>query len=326
MIRYIIRRILMIIPVILGITFIIFAILEFTPGDPIRMYMENTASEEDIQQRREELGLNDPFLVRYARFVEGAVQGDFGNNYRNDRPISTLIAARLPVTMELATFGIIIALLIGIPVGVLSATKQYSIGDNVSRFLSMILAAIPNFWLGLMLILLFAVQLKILPSFGVSQGIKSFILPAIALAASYSANLVRLTRSTMLEVVRQDYIRTARAKGAKESRITRKHALKNALMPVITMAGIFFGRMLGGSIIIESVFAIPGLGSLLLDGIKTKDVPTVLGGVTVLAISFSVINLIVDLLYALIDPRIKAQYKSMYSHRKIRLNSTGVKA
>lgn len=316
MLNYIFRRTLMIIPVVLGITFIIFGILEVSPGDPVRMILQNTATEEDIARRREELGLNDPFLVRYGRFVAGAVQGDFGRHFRSNIPIAGLIAARIPVTLKLAFFGILITLVLGIPVGVISATKQYSALDDTSRFFSMLFSAVPNFWLGLMLILLFSVQLNLLPSFGVAKGLKSYILPAIALAASYTANLVRVTRSTMLEVVRQDYIRTARAKGATESQITRKHAIKNALMPVITIAGVFFGRMLGGSVIIEAVFALPGLGSFILDGIKTKDIPTVLGGVTVLAISFSLINLLVDLLYALIDPRIKAKYQSMYARKK----------
>lgn len=321
MFRYIVRRLLMMIPVILGIIFIVFAILDLTPGDPIRMLMSTTASEEAIQARREALGLNDPFFVRYARFVINAVQGDFGRNYQNNMMVSDLIFARLPVTLTLSICGIFVALLIGIPLGVLSATRQYSIEDGVSRFFAMVIAAVPGFWLGLMLILLFSVKLHWLPSFGTMNGVKSYILPSIALGASYSATLIRLTRSTMLEVVRQDYITTARAKGATEFHIIRRHALKNALIPVITVAGVFFGGMLGGSIIVEAVFGLPGLGSLLLDGITMKDMPLVLGGVTVLAVAFSMINLIVDLLYAILDPRVKAQYKAMYPIRLRRRHS-----
>ncbi|MDL2217958.1 ABC transporter permease [Christensenellaceae bacterium OttesenSCG-928-M15] len=316
--RYIGKRLLLMIPVIIGITFIVFTILEFTPGDPVKIMLGSQATEEAVDARREELGLNDPFLVRYFRFLGNAARGDLGRTYVGNHSVAESIFSRLPVTILLAMLSVAFAVMIGIPIGILSATKQYSLVDVLSMLFAMIASAIPAFWLGLMLIMLFSVRWDLFPSFGISQGLTSFILPSVTLSIAYSAQIIRLTRSTMLEVIRQDYIRTARAKGATQSQIIRRHALKNAMIPVVTVVGLYFGAMLGGAVIIESVFALPGVGTLLINSINGKDIPAVLGCVTILAIMFSLVNLLVDIVYASLDPRIKAQYRSAGKMKKAR--------
>ncbi len=311
MLKYIVRRLLIMLPIILGIIFIVFSILEFTPGDPVSMILGQDATPELIKLKREELGLNKPFLTRYITYVLDIVRGDFGTMYASGNSVGEAIARRLPVTLELSILSILLAVIVGIPLGVLSAVKQYSIIDIFSILFAMILSAMPGFWLGLMLILIFSTKLGLFPSFGVGDGLISFILPCITLSATYTAVIVRMTRSCMLEVINQDYVRTARAKGATESHIIGKHALRNAMLPVLTTVGMYFGALMGGAVIAETVFSLPGLGTLLVSGITAKDTPTVLGCVTVIATSISLINLSVDVAYAYIDPRIKAQYASM---------------
>lgn len=307
MLKYITKRLLMIIPVILGVSFIIFLIMNLTPGDPAIMILGEGAKPEQYAALREEMGLNDPFLFRYFRYVANAVQGDFGRSYRTNIPVFKEIATRIPYTLNLAVLSTLIAIAFGIPIGVLSAVKQYTILDNVALGISLLLTSMPAFWFALMLILLFSLQLRLLPSLGVDTW-KHFILPAIAISSSTMASLLRMTRSTMLEVIRQDYIRTARAKGAKESRVIFGHALRNALLPVVTIIGVNFGFALGGAIVVEQVFAIPGLGQLMINAIRAKDTPMVIAAVLFAAIIVSIINLIVDIVYAYIDPRLKSKY------------------
>ncbi len=306
--KYILKRLLLLVPVLLGVSFLVFSIMSFTPGDPAQLILGESAPKEAVLALREEMGLNDNFFVQYARFVGNAVTGDFGRSYTSGREVFGEIFARFPNTLILAVVGVIIAVIIGIPVGIISATRQYSLLDSTSMILALLGVSMPNFWLGLMLILTFSVGLGVLPSGGFN-GLKSIILPAITLGTGAAAIITRMTRSSMLEVIRQDYIRTARAKGLGEKKVVNKHALKNALIPVITVVGLQFGYLLGGAVLTETVYSWPGVGRLMVEAIRQKDTPTVLAAVVFLAAAFSVVNLMVDILYAYVDPRIKSQYK-----------------
>lgn len=309
MYKYIARRLLLLIPVIIGVTFIIFSMMYFTPGDPARIILGESAKAEDVSRLREELGLNDPYFVQFGNYVKKAVlEQDIGKSYVTKRPVVTEITDRFPTTLKLAAFSIVIAVVVGIPIGIISATKQYSLFDNVSMVLALIGVSMPNFWQGLLLILFFSVYLGWLPSSGFSS-FKHMILPAITIGTSTIAVITRMTRSSMLEVVRQDYIRTARAKGQVESKVINHHALKNALIPIITVIGIQFGYLLSGAVLTESIFAVPGVGRLMVQSIKERDFPVVQGSVLFIAVAFSLVNLLVDILYAYVDPRIRSQYK-----------------
>ena len=307
MLKYIGRRILMMIPVIIGISFLIFAIMNLTPGDPARLMLGESASNEDVAALREEMGLNDNFFVRYFNYLADALHGDFGISYRSKVPVFDELFARFPSTLKLAFGATVIMVLVGLPIGVISAVKQYSLIDNISLFSAFLLTSMPAFWLGLMLILVFSLNLGWFPATGVDTW-KHFVLPCVTLAAALLASLIRMTRSSMLEVIRQDYIRTAKAKGAGENRIIMKHSLRNALLPVITIIGMNFASMLGGTMIIESVFAMPGLGTMTITAIRMKDTPLVIASVAFVAIAISLMNLIVDILYTYIDPRLRTQY------------------
>ena len=297
----------MMIPVLLGVIFVMFTLSAITPGDPAQMVLAEGATPEMIEAQREIMGLNDPFLVRFVNYVFGVVQGDFGDSWQTRRPVTEEIFARFPATMQLAGMGIIIALLIGIPLGILSAVKQYSALDMGATTFALLGVSIPNFWLGLLLIMLFTVQLGWLPATGFDSPAQ-WIMPTIAIATGSASIIMRMTRSSMLECIRQDYIRTARAKGQKESKVIFRHALKNALIPVTTTAGLSFGALLGGAVLTETIFAIPGLGRFMVQSIGLRDWPTVIGGVLLIALAFSLVNLFVDILYAFLDPRIRSQY------------------
>ena len=307
MYRFIGKRLLMMIPIIIGISFLIFLIMDLTPGDAASASLGASATQEEIAELREELGLNDSILVQYFRYIKGAVRGDFGISYRTKSDLWLEIGPRIPVTINLAFWAMIIMVCVAVPIGIISAVKQYSIPDRVITVLSTLMTSMPTFWLGLMLMVVFALKLGLLPSIGIGSW-KHFILPAITSAIAMTASLVRMTRSNMLEVIRSDYIRTARAKGASEGSVIMNHALRNALLPVITLIGLDFGGMLGGAMATESVFSIPGLGTLLITSVRCKDSPTVVTIVVLAAISISVVNLLVDILYAFIDPRIRSQY------------------
>jgi peptide/nickel transport system permease protein len=308
MLRYIAKRLLLFIPIFLGVIFIVYFIMEFIPGDPARLILGERIGEERILLMREQLGLNRPFLARYADYVFHIVTRlDFGTSYRLQTPVITEILKKFPYTLRLALLGMFFASLIGISAGVLSAVRQYSPTDTIAPITAMFFASIPNFWLGMMLILLFSLRLGILPSNGITTW-RHYILPVAALSLPASAGLLRLTRSMMLETIRQDYIRTARAKGVREGSVIIKHALKNALLPIITSMGLNFGTLLGGAIITETVFAIPGLGTHIINAIRMKDTPVVLATTVFLSIFFSVLMLVLDLSYALLDPRIRLKY------------------
>lgn len=305
--RYVIKRLISLIPVILGIMLLIFTILSFTSGDPARMILGEDAPVEDVEALREELNLNDPFLVRFLSYTKDVLHGDFGNSYRTRTSVVEEISSRFPTTFTIAFFGILIAVFVGLPVGIMSAVKQYSIVDTTSTVIAMILTAMPGFFVGMLLILIFSLKLGLLPSTGIATW-QHFIMPSIAVASVTMASFIRMTRSTMLEVIRQDYVRTARSKGATEKRVVLKHCLRNALLPVITVIGMNFAAQLGGTVMIESVFAIPGLGSYMLIAIRQKDIPVVMASVIFVAVVAGIMNLVVDVLYTYIDPRIRTQY------------------
>lgn len=306
--KYVIKRLLMLIPVIIGVSFLVFFIMSLAPGDTARTILGEDAPIEAVEALREELGLNDPLLVRYGNYMLGLLHGDLGESYKSGRPVFDEIAARFPATLELAWWGMLFAVALSIPIGIISATRQYSIIDGVSMVFALLGVATPNFWLGLMLIIGFSLHLGWFPSGG-AEGWKSLVLPVITLGTGCMANITRTTRSSMLEVIRQDYIRTAKAKGVSRKKVINKHALKNALIPVVTVIGLQFGALLGGAILTEAVFAWPGLGTFLVNSIKAKDTNAVLGCVVIFSICFSIVNLCVDLLYGFIDPRIKSKYK-----------------
>jgi peptide/nickel transport system permease protein len=314
MLQYILKRLLMMIPVLLGVTFIVFFIMNLTPGDPAAIILGDQATAEALEQTRQELRLNDPLLMRYFSYLKNMCRGDLGISYRNKISVWDQVWVRFPNTCILAFAGILVALVIGIPVGILSAKKQYTALDNTAVVLSLVGVSMPNFWLGLLLSLLFALKLGWLPSQGMGIGfiplLRSLILPAITLGTDAAATVVRMTRSSMLEVIRQDYILTARSKGITEQEVTRKHMFKNALIPIITAVGLQFGRLLGGAMLTETVFSWPGLGRLMVDSITRKDIPMVLGSAIFMAVMFSLVNLAVDIIYGFVDPRIKSQYKA----------------
>ncbi len=305
--KYVFKRLIAIIPMILLIILIVFFILNITPGDPAEIILGKDAPPEAVEQLREELGLDDPFFQRYFNYVINAIQFDFGYSYRTGDPVFNEILPVFPVTLTLAISAIAVCAIIGIPLGILSAVRQYSKLDISLTVSSLIIASVPGFWLSLMLILLFSSILKILPSSGIG-GIDHYILPVVTMALPSAALMARITRNQMLETMRQDYIRTAKAKGASKQRIIWKHAIKNALMPVITMLGMSFAGLLGGSMITELVFGLPGVGTVIITAIRMKDIPIVMGSTIFLATLFMIIMLIVDLIYAYLDPRIKAQF------------------
>lgn len=296
------------IPVLLGVSLIVFTLMYITPGDPAKVILGDMATPDDIAALRDELGLDDPFWTRYVNYIKGIVlHGDLGDSYATRKPVLGELLSRFPVTLRLASSGVLVALIIGIPAGIIASTKQYSVFDNIATVLALLGNSMPAFWMGLLLIIAFSVKLGWFPSSGY-RTVSQMVLPAITLGSSSAAVIMRMSRSSMLEIIRQDYIRTARAKGQKESVVIYYHALKNALIPIITAVGLQFGMLLGGSILTETIFSIPGVGKLMVDSIKKRDHPMVLGGVLFLAAVFSFVNLLVDLLYAFADPRIKSQY------------------
>ncbi len=306
--KYVFKRILWLIPVILGVTFVVFGLLELSSGSPARTILGVNASQEEVEKLEEELGLNDPFLVRYGRFVKDMViHQDLGTSYISKTPVVDEISSRVGYTVKLAFLSITIAVVLGIPIGIISAVKQYSLFDNITMVFALLGICMPVFWLGLLLILLFSVKLGWLPPSGF-ETFPQMILPSVSLGAQSVSVITRMTRSSMLEVIRSDYIRTALAKGQKRKTVVLRHALGNALIPILTTIGTQFGQLLGGAVMTEVVFSIPGVGRLMVDSIKMRDTPMVLGCILFVAIAFSIVNLIVDLLYGFIDPRIKSKF------------------
>ncbi|HXH81891.1 MAG TPA: nickel ABC transporter permease [Candidatus Tectomicrobia bacterium] len=300
---YLARRLLQSLVVLLGVSFVVFVMLHLS-GDPAAVLLPPESSAEDIARFREAMGFDDPFLVQYGRFLAGAVRGDFGQSIRHGEPAFWLVVERMPATFELAGAALLIAVCLAIPAGIVSAVRRNTLVDYVSTVTALFGQAMPTFWLGIMLILLFSVQLNVLPSSG-RGGLEHLILPAITLGLFTTARITRLTRSGMLDVLNQDYIRTARAKGVSDPPVVWKHALKNAAIPIVTIVGIELGTLLGGSIITETIFAWPGVGRLSVQAIYNRDYPVVQAAVFLLASTFVLVNLVVDLLYTYLDPRIR---------------------
>lgn len=307
MIKFVIKRILSCIPILLAISFIVFAILSFTPGDPARNRLGNMATQEAVDELRNEWGLDKPFMVRYLDYMKGFVQGDLGISYAKDTSVSGDLVICSKVTFPLIIIGLFAATLLGIPLGVFAAVKQYSLLDLTAQAVSMLLQAIPQFVMGLGLMLFLALKCGWFPSSGAATPLH-FVLPCIAVFGGCLAAIVRLTRSSMLEVVRADYVRTARAKGAKEGTIIFKHCLRNALLPVLTSLGTSFASMIAGTVVVENVFAMNGIGNYLQTGILAKDTPAVMGCIMLISVVICLVNMIIDIAYAFVDPRIKAQY------------------
>jgi peptide/nickel transport system permease protein len=311
---YIIRRILLLIPVLFGVSLIVFMVMHLSPGDPAVVMLGPTASEEDVQQIRRQLGLDQPLYVQYGRWVANVAQGDFGRSITMRRAVLPEILTRFKATMILTSASLIISTILGVCIGVVSAVKQYSWFDRGSMIMALMGVSMPVFWLGIMLMVVFSLRLGWLPAGGMySAGgdgslidlLRHLILPAFTLAAASVALVARITRSMMLEVIRQDYIRTARAKGLSETATITRHALKNALIPVVTVLGLQTGYLLGGAILTETVFSWPGLGLLMVQSITARDFPVVQGGVLLIALTFVLVNLLVDIMYAYLDPRIR---------------------
>ncbi|MGL4345983.1 MAG: ABC transporter permease [Cellulosilyticaceae bacterium] len=332
MIKYIIKRLLQLIPVLLGVSIIIFFIMRVLSPDPAPIVLGQHATEEKMEEWREANGLNEPIVTQYIDYMKGVLQGDFGESYYTKTPVSKEIFSRFPATIELAICAIIIASFVGILLGVISAVKKNSIMDYVSMITALVGVSMPIFWLGILLIILFSGTLGWLPAQGRIEtllrpdnvtgfylvdsllmgdmesfvsALKHLILPSAALAMYSMAIIARMTRSTMLETLSQDYIRTARAKGISERRVIKKHALANALIPIVTVIGIQLGYLMGGAVLTETVFAWPGIGKFTVEAIMKSDFPVVQGVVLLIAFIFVMMNLVVDIIYAFLDPRIK---------------------
>lgn len=310
--RYILRRLLSMAPVLFLVSLIVFSLIHLTPGDPVLTMLGEEATPETIAAMRAKLGLDRPLPVQYLSWMGRVLQGDLGRSIRTNQPVSEAIAQRLPVTIELALLSTLVALAIGIPVGILSAVRRNSPLDTGSTTIALLGVALPNFFLAILLIFLFSVKLRWLPPIGyvplvddLGANLKRMIMPSLTLGTAVAAVVMRQTRSALLEVLDQDYVRTARAKGLNEARTVRSHALKNALIPVVTVVGLQIGGLLGGAIITETIFSMPGIGRMLIDSIFQRDFPLVQGVVLFTALAFLVTNLLVDLIYAFLDPRIR---------------------
>ena len=312
MTHYLLRRFCSMIFILLSVSVITFSLMHFVPGDPAEViaekkYGENVAAE-TVELVRKEMGLDRPIFVQYFRWIAGVFRGDFGSSSSSGRPVWNEIMNKLPATAELALAAMLVSLIIAIPVGIISAVKQYSIIDSVSMVGAMLGVSMPNFWLGLLLILVFSVNLGWVPVYGRGE-ITQLILPALTLGTGIAAVTARLTRSSILEILKQDYIRTARSKGLIETAVLNKHALKNALIPVVTVVGLQFGALLEGAVVVEVIFAWPGLGRLLFDSIFARDFPVIQGCVFLIAVMYVIVNLLIDISYAWLDPRIRYEVK-----------------
>lgn len=306
--RYVIKRLFWMIPIILGVAVLIFTLLDFCPGDPAQIIL-GTAREEDYELLREQLGLNEPFFTRLGTFLyDTFIRFDLGESWLTGVSIKAEIVERLPRTLLLSLATLAIAVVVGIPLGMIAAVKQNKWQDSLCMVVALVGVSIPGFWLSLLLILLFSVKLGWLPAMGIGS-IQHYILPAVSGAVYSIATLARQTRSSMLDVIRSDYITTARAKGVSELHVITRHTLKNALIPIITVLGSFFGIMVGGSVISETIFSIPGMGLYIVSAVGARDYPIVRAGSIFMAVVFSLCMLAVDLIYAAVDPRIKAQYE-----------------
>lgn len=313
MLNFILRRLVISIPVLIGISFVTFALLTFAPGDAISLMLgSESVNVANVERLRRQLGLDQPWYIQYVNYMSGLLRGDLGTSIVSQQPVARQIFERFPNTLLLTVSAMFIALLIALPAGIISAARKNRPEDFLAMLFAMIGVSMPNFWLGLVLIIIFGLELRWLPIRGIGSidrglwvFISHLILPAVTLGTSLAAILTRLTRNAMLDVLSEDYVRTARAKGLHSQRILYRHALRNAVMPIVTTAGLQFGALLGGAIIIETIFSWPGLGLLSINAIRQRDIPMIQGSVLVFAICFMVITLLVDLLYTFINPRIR---------------------
>jgi peptide/nickel transport system permease protein len=304
MVGYIIRRIFMLLPQLFVVSILVFLLMYMTPGDPAVLLLGHDMTEEALVDVRKELGLDKPLYRQYLSFIGGALKGDFGRSFQTRREVSIELWRTFPNTLILTCASMLISVVIGVPIGILTAYRQYSWIDNLFRFVTISSVSIPIYFLGLLLIYVFSIYLRILPSFGY-EGFGHLILPSISLSAYSLGIIARMTRSSMLEVLKQAYIVTARSKGLAESLVVYGHAFRNALIPVVTVVGLQFGLLLGGAVLTETVFAWPGIGRLMITGVFARDYPMVRGCVLLVATAFIFVNLIVDILYLYLDPRIR---------------------
>ena len=312
--RYLLRRLLLTIPVLLFVSLIVFSLINLIPGDPARIMLGEEASKEALEALRKEMGLDRPIYIRYLFWVGRLVRGDFGQSVRDGRSVLDTLLLKLPVTMELAITSLLVAWLIAIPAGALAAWKQRSALDYAATTVALAGISIPNFWLGIMMIYLFAVNLRLLPPSGYvepwidfGRNLRLMVMPSIVLGTALAALVMRLLRSSMIEVLHTDYVRTAQAKGLSDRAVIVKHAMKNAMIPVVTIMGLQLGGLLGGAVITETIFAVPGLGRLAVDSILTRDYPMLQGVVLFAALAIMITNLVVDIMYAFLDPRIRLE-------------------
>ena len=304
MVAYILRRIAMLVPVLFGVSLVSFSLLHLVPGDPAEVLGGQEATKADVERIRAEFGLDRPLPVQYLHFIANAARGDFGISIQTRHNVRELLLYRLSFTLQLSLVSVLVASALGLLAGIVSSTRQYSAFDTTSMLAALFGISMPIFWLGLLLILVFSVKLHWLPSGG-TGGLRHLLLPAIALGSASAAVIARMTRASMLEVTRQDYVRTARATGYSERTVIFRHALKNAMIPVLTVFGLEFGTMLGGAVLTETVFSLPGIGRLLVEGIFARDYPVVQGAMMLVATTFVLVNLLTDVAYAFVDPRIR---------------------
>ena len=310
MYKYIFKRVLMMIPVLIGMTIIVFTLMYFSPGDPVEILLGTEASQASKDALRADLGLDDPYIIQLGTYIKNAfLKFDLGKSYRSKLPVNQEILSRFPVTLRLTVNGVLIGIVLGIIAGIVSAVKQYSFLDKFATTVALFGISCPAFWLALMLVLIFSIKLGILPVSG-SYGFEYWILPSLTLGLQTSGIIMRMTRSSMLDVIRQDYIRTARAKGQTEFVVVMKHAFRNALMPIVTVIGLQICIQLAGAVLTESVFALPGIGKYMVESINQRDYPSVQGTVLFVGVLCIMVNLIVDIIYAFIDPKIKSVYKT----------------
>lgn len=312
MLMFILRRLLSSIPTLILVSLFVFTLQKLLPGDPVLAMAGEERDPAVMEYLRDKYRLDDPIPLQYLNWVGNVVTGDFGTSLRTEQPVTTLLASKLPVTIELAVLALLIALLIGIPTGIISAVRKGTAIDYGANVVALSGISIPHFWLGILLIMVFAVKLQWLPASGfvplgedLGQNLKTLILPAFVLGAGLSGILMRHTRSAMLEVLRTDYVRTARAKGLMPRTVILKHALRNALMPIVTLTTLLFGELLGGAVLTEQVFSIPGFGKMIVDAVFNRDYAVVQGVVLCVAIGFVLLNLLADVLYRLINPRLR---------------------
>lgn len=297
-------------PVMLLVSvFIIFLLINLSPTDPATYLLPTNHTQEQTDELHHKLGLDQPIYVQYINWVGKAIHGDFGTSWKTQQSVFKEIIPRIPVTVKLSLFSTLLIVVVGTPLGIICAVKQYSLFDTFTNAISKVLGSFPNFWLSLMLILIFGLKLRWFPVFGL-KTLSSWVLPLLSLSIPYIAMFIRIARSSMLDCIRQDYVRTARSKGAKERNVIFRDALRNALLPLVTMTGMQFAMMMGGTLIVENIFAIPGLGAKVVDAVTQKDIPMILACTVVLSLFFMVVTLLIDLTYTLIDPRIKGTFVS----------------